>query len=60
MNKKKLFKALISIIPDALAVTGALLVWLGIDKIYRPAGLVTAGILLITGAVIWSKGGGGQ
>jgi hypothetical protein len=53
MNKK-----IIGIISDALAVAGAFLISLGAGMVYRPAGLIAAGVLTIAGAVILSIGGG--
>lgn len=47
-----------NLVPDALALTGAFCIWRGIDMINRPAGVIAAGILLIAGAVIWSRGDG--
>jgi len=45
-----------SLVPDVLAIAGAFCIWRGIDMINRPAGVIAAGILLIAGAVIWSRG----
>jgi len=45
-----------SIIPDALAIAGAFLIWKGVDALNRPAGLMVAGVLCIAAAVVWSKG----
>lgn len=46
-----------SLIPDALAVAGAFFIVRGVWLVYRPAGFIAAGILLIAGAVVVSKGG---
>ncbi len=53
-------KKIKQLIPDALAIAGALLIWHGIDLIYKPAGFIAAGSLMFLAAVIWSKGGGGE
>lgn len=50
-------KQLKKMIPDALAVVGAFLISGGVCLIYVPAGIITAGVLAIAGAAIWSIGG---
>ena len=46
-----------SVIPDALAICGGVLIWRGVDLIHRPTGLIIAGALVITAAIILVKGG---
>lgn len=44
-------------VPDFLSVGGAVCISTGAYQIYVPAGWIVLGILLIAGAVIWSRGG---
>lgn len=46
------------IAPDVLMLLGATAIVKGVGMIFLPAAWLAAGILLIVGAVIWSKGGG--
>lgn len=62
---KKLIKRLKSvargsaqIIPDVLAISGAVSIGYGAFLINPIAGWIATGVLLIAAAVIWSKGGG--
>lgn len=48
-------KQLYKLIPDALAVSGAVSISYGCYKIIEPLGFIVMGCLLIGGAVIWSK-----
>lgn len=48
------------LVPDALAVVGAVVITYGVALIYPPAGWIAGGILLVVAAVIWSKGGGAE
>ena len=43
--------------PDVLAVSGAVCISAGSYQIYIPAGWIVLGVMLVTGAVIWSRGG---
>lgn len=49
------FKYIPKIIPDLLVVGGAVSISYGCYIIIEPLGFVVMGILLIAGAVIWSK-----
>ena len=44
---------------DLLLVCGAGCIAAGTGWIFPPAGLITAGALLIIGGVLWARGGGG-
>ncbi|MBE6722704.1 MAG: hypothetical protein E7572_09570 [Ruminococcaceae bacterium] len=44
-------------VPDVLAVSGAACASAGVYQIYVPAGWIVLGVMLIAGAVIWSRGG---
>lgn len=52
---KKFGKAIKNLIPDALAISGALGIAYGMSLIFLPLGYIVGGILLILGAWIWSK-----
>lgn len=43
------------LIPDLLAAGGAISISYGCYKVIEPLGFIVIGILLIAGAVIWSK-----
>lgn len=43
---------------DLLMTFGGVLLSAGVGWIYPPAGLITAGVLLIVGGVLWARGGG--
>lgn len=45
---------------DAMLVCGAGFVSAGVWWIWPPAGLITAGMLLIAGGVLWARGGVGS
>ncbi len=45
---------------DLLLVLGAGCVSAGVGWMYPPAGLITAGVLLIAGGVLWARGGDGS
>jgi len=60
MNKYKKqisngFKQICKIIPDTLAISGAVSISYGCYRIVEPLGFIVMGCLLIGGAVIWSK-----
>lgn len=44
-------------VPDILAVSGAVCISTGAYQIYAPAGWIVLGVMLVAGAVIWSRGG---
>ena len=50
-----ILKEIPKIIPDALAIGGAISIWYGCYCIIKPLGFIVIGMLLIGGAVIWSK-----
>jgi len=52
-----ILKTLKSLIPDLLIIFGALCISYGAFKIYRPAGFICLGVMLIGGAVLIIKGG---
>lgn len=57
----KRFKELIAkYAMDILIAVGAVAVSVGVAMIYLPAGIITAGVLLIIGAAVSSIGGGGS
>lgn len=43
---------------DLMLTFGAVLISAGVGWIHPPAGLITAGVLLIAGGVLWARGGG--
>lgn len=45
-----------NIVADILAVAGAAAITIGVSLMSTAAGWISAGILLIAAAVIWSKG----
>jgi len=51
----KLIKRLPKIMPDILAISGSVSISFGCYKIIEPLGYIVMGVLLIGGAVIWSK-----
>ena len=52
---KKIGKVIKNLIPDVLAISGALGIAYGMSLIFLPLGFIVGGILLILGAWIWSK-----
>lgn len=50
-----LIKGLPKIMPDILAISGSVSISFGCYKIIEPLGYIVMGVLLIGGAVIWSK-----
>lgn len=46
------------LVPDALAMAGAVAITYGVALFSPPAGWIVGGILSVAAAVIWSKGGG--
>jgi hypothetical protein len=48
-------KQMPKLIPDILAVGGAVCISYGCYKIIEPLGYIVMGVLLISSAVIWSK-----
>lgn len=57
IDKGKINTIILSLIPDALAIAGAFFIAFGAWKIYEPAGFIIAGAALISGAVVYSRGG---
>ena len=53
-------KSAVRYMDDGLMLAGAGLVSYGVWQIYDPAGWITAGAFCIAGAVIWSRGTGGE
>lgn len=57
--KKHLQKALLVVErdgPDVLMVVGAGIVSFGVGMVYRPAGVITAGLFLLVAGVAWAGG----
>ncbi|MEF9854018.1 MAG: hypothetical protein RSF33_08075 [Hydrogenoanaerobacterium sp.] len=54
---RELLKTASKLMPDILALAGGCFVAAGVFMIYTPAGFIISGFLLVTAAVIWSKGG---
>lgn len=52
-------KVMLGLLPDLMALIGAVCIAYGVSMIYTPAGWIAAGILCVAAAVIVSKGGGG-
>lgn len=46
------------LVPDVLALAGAMAITYGVALVHPPAGWIVGGFLSIAAAVIWSKGGG--
>ena len=55
---KKLRKAMAKYAADVALIVGAAAVSVGTGMIYLPAGVIAAGVLLISGVVLSSLGGG--
>ena len=55
---KKLRAALAKRAGDLILLAGAAVVSVGVGMYYLPAGLISAGVLLIAGVVLSSLGGG--
>lgn len=47
-----------TLLPTGLLLLGAATVSYGVGVIYPPAGIITAGLLAMTGGVLMIKGGG--
>jgi len=52
---KWLFKTIPQIVPDVLALLGAISISYGAFLIYKPLGYIALGVMLISAAVIVSK-----
>lgn len=48
-------KQLNKLMPDILAISGAISISYGCYKIIEPLGFIVMGCLLVGGAIIWSK-----
>lgn len=59
-KKHWLIKTIPKLIPDVLALAGTAAITYGAWCIYRPAGWIVGGALLIAGAVVVSYGKGGD
>ncbi len=58
MQKKQwFFKTIPKMIPDILAISGAVTISYGTGIIYVPLGYIMGGVFLIIAAVFWSKAG---
>lgn len=53
-------KGLNAMLPTILLVLGAICVSCGAAMIYLPAGVIIAGIMMMIGAVLLIRGGGGD
>jgi hypothetical protein len=48
-----------SLLRDAAGIVGAALIAYGAGLVYRPAGFIVAGVLLVGGAYLAARGGDG-
>ncbi len=55
---KRILKTAGDMLPTGLLVLGAVAVSCGIGLIFLPAGVIAAGVLMITGGVLLIRGGG--
>jgi hypothetical protein len=47
---------MISIVVDAMGIAGAVLVAYGAWRVYPPAGIILAGLMLLMGCILWARG----
>lgn len=57
---KNLKKGLAKYAADMALIAGAVIVSVGVGMIYLPAGIIAAGTLMISGAVLACMSGGGE
>jgi len=53
----KIIKSIKSLVPDVLMISGAVSIGYGAFLIYKAAGFICWGVLLIAGAILSVKGG---